>query len=131
MKKLFVLFFLFLLSLGFSQTIDESWVKENYTKKEYKIEMRDGVKLFTCVYSPKNIKEKNPIMMVRTPYSCAPYGENEFTARLWYSYWKNYLKENYILVIQDVRGRWMSECEFVDVRPFIDKANAVGVDHDA
>ncbi|HWY13251.1 MAG TPA: CocE/NonD family hydrolase [Bacteroidia bacterium] len=122
MKKIFALVFFVILSLpkGFSQTIDEKWVKENYVKKEYKIEMRDGVKLFTAVHMPKNANEKNPILMVRSPYSCAPYGETEFSPRLWLTYWKNYIKENYILVVQDVRGRWMSEGEFVDVRPFIE-----------
>ena len=55
--------------------------------------------------------------MTRTPYSCAPYG-TDFSARLWERHWKYYLRENYILVIQDVRGRWMSEGEFEDVRPF-------------
>lgn len=120
MKKIITLLFLFLLKNSFSQTIDEKYVKENYTKKEVKIEMRDGIKLFTTVYAPKNTTEKNPIIMVRTPYSCAPYGEDKFSARLWYSYWKNYVKENYIIVTQDVRGRWMSEGEFMDVRPFIE-----------
>ena len=120
MKKLLAFLFLFVLNISFSQTIDEKYIKENYTKKEHKIEMRDGVKLFTTVYTPKNVSEKNPIIMVRTPYSCAPYGEDKFSARLWYSYWKNYVKENYIIVTQDVRGRWMSEGEFMDVRPFIE-----------
>jgi putative CocE/NonD family hydrolase len=56
--------------------------------------------------------------MNRTPYSCAPYGA-DFSGRLTASHWKYYCRENYIIVIQDVRGRWMSEGEFVDVRPFI------------
>ncbi len=120
MKKALILIFVSLLNIVFSQTIDEKYLKENYTKKELKIDMRDGVKLFTTVYEPKNVKEKNPIIMVRTPYSCAPYGEEKFSPRLWYSYWKNYVKENYIIVIQDVRGRYMSEGEFMDVRPFIE-----------
>lgn len=120
MKKILLLLFVFLLNTGFSQTIDENWLKENYTKKELKISMRDGVKLFTTVYAPKNSKEKNPILLVRSPYSCAPYGDDKFSPRLWYSYWKNYVKENYIIVVQDVRGRWMSEGEFMDVRPFIE-----------
>lgn len=120
MKKSFLLLFVFLFNMGFSQTIDENWLKENYTKKEHKVEMRDGVKLFTTVYAPNNSKEKNPILMVRSPYSCAPYGDDKFSPRLWYSYLKNYVKENYIIVVQDVRGRWMSEGEFVDVRPFIE-----------
>lgn len=81
--------------------------------------MRDGVKLFTTVYSPKDNSEKHPVLICRTPYSCAPYG-NEFTSRLWTTSWKNYIKENYIMVMQDVRGRWMSEGEFMDVRPYIE-----------
>ncbi|MES2565348.1 MAG: CocE/NonD family hydrolase [Bacteroidota bacterium] len=100
-------------------------MKENYTKKEYTIAMRDGVKLFTAVYAPKEastssatLKEKHPFLMIRTPYSCAPYGEDKFQSRLWQFHWKEYLKEGYIIVIQDVRGRWMSEGTFMDVRPF-------------
>ncbi|HEX7847564.1 MAG TPA: CocE/NonD family hydrolase, partial [Chitinophagaceae bacterium] len=59
----------------------------------------------------------HPILMTRTPYSCAPYGI-EFYSRLWERHWRYYLRENYVLVVQDVRGRWMSEGEFEDVRPF-------------
>ena len=102
----------------FSQTINEAWVKEHYTKKEYSIAARDGAKLFTAVYSPKDNAEKHPFLMIRTPYSCAPYGEDKFQSRLWQFHWREYLKEGYIIVIQDVRGRWMSEGTFMDVRPF-------------
>jgi uncharacterized protein len=98
---------------------DSAWIRENFTKKEQYISMRDGVKLFTAIYIPKDNSEKHPLLMVRTPYSCAPYGEQNFSARLWSGHWKYYARENYIIVIQDVRGRWMSEGEFVDVRPFI------------
>lgn len=108
-----------------AQTINEQWVKEHYTKKEYSIPMRDGIKLFTTVYSPKDAStgsatnsEKHPFLMTRTPYSCAPYGEDKYQPRLWNFHWREYLKEGYIIVFQDVRGRWMSEGTFVDVRPF-------------
>ena len=101
-----------------AQIINEQWVKDNYTKKEYSIVMRDGVKLFTAVYTPKDSKEKYPFLITRTPYSCAPYGENKFQPRLWNFHWREYLKEGYIFVFQDVRGRWMSEGTFMDVRPF-------------
>lgn len=110
-----------LMAVGFgsyAQTINEQWVKEHYAKKEYTVAMRDGVKLFTAVYAPKDTKEKHPFLMIRTPYSCAPYGEDKFQPRLWMFHWREYLKEGYIIVIQDVRGRWMSEGTFVDVRPF-------------
>src|ERR1700741_2062452 len=119
MKKNFLsLLFLFSFTFTFSQTIDEAWVKEHYTKKEYKITMRDGVKLFTAVYAPKDNNEKHPFLMTRTPYSCFPYGEDKYQPRLWEFHWREYLKEGYIIVFQDVRGRWMSEGEFMDIRPF-------------
>src|SRR6187401_30946 len=119
LRKLLLPLFLFSFVLLKAQTDQDSlWVRENYTKKEIYIPMRDGVKLFTAVYTTKDISEKHPILMNRTPYSCAPYG-TDFSGRLLLSHWKYYCRENYIIVIQDVRGRWMSEGEFVDVRPFI------------
>ncbi|MEY2900937.1 MAG: hypothetical protein RLY89_43, partial [Bacteroidota bacterium] len=103
--------------VSFAQIVDSAWVINNYTKKEYLIPMRDGVKLFTTVYAPKNNAEKHPIMLTRTPYSCAPYGENVFT-KIWNGPRKAFFEEGYIYVIQDVRGRWMSEGKFEDIRPF-------------
>jgi len=97
---------------------DSAWVRDNYTKKELYITMRDGVKLFTAIYLPKDATEKHPILINRTPYSCSPYGEQNFSASLWVRHWRYYARENYIMVIQDVRGRFMSEGEFVDIRPF-------------
>jgi len=84
---------------------------------ERQITMRDGIKLFTSIYVPKDNSENHPFLITRTPYSCAPYGENEWKD-YWNSYLKYYLKEGYIMVTQDVRGRWMSEGDFVNVRPF-------------
>ena len=100
-----------------AQDIDSAWIVNNYVKKEVYISMRDGKKLFTAVYMPKDTSEAHPILMERTPYSCRPYGENKFEA-WWNGYLKEYFKEGYIMVKQDVRGRWMSEDEFVNVRPF-------------
>ena len=96
---------------------DSAWIKDNYTKLEQYIPMRDGIKLFTAIYIPNDKSEKHPVLMMRTPYSCAPYGNN-FSSRLWGGRWRYYARENYIIVVQDVRGRWMSEGDFVDVRPF-------------
>ena len=123
--KYFLITLLFCLNSLFSQTINLTWVKEHYSKKEYLIKMRDGVKLFTTVYAPTDSKEKHPFLMMRTPYSCAPYGEDKISPRLMDTYWKEYLKEGYILVIQDVRGRWMSEGTFMDVRPFNSNKKAI------
>ncbi len=100
-----------------AQNADSAWIVNNYNKKEVYITMRDGVRLFTSVYSPKDTTLAHPILMKRTPYSCGPYGEDNF-AKVWSSYQKEYFREGYIMVTQDVRGRWMSEGEFEDVRPF-------------
>ena len=116
MKQLLALFMLLPL-LSRSQEIDSAWVKEHYAKKEVMIPMRDGVKLFTSIYYPKDNSEKHPILMTRTPYACAPYGEDKFS-RFERSYKKEYLKRGYIIVIQDVRGRYMSEGKYMDVRPY-------------
>jgi len=110
-----------------AQNIDSTWFRNNYIKKELMIPMRDGVKLFTSVYIPKDNSEKHPILITRTPYSCAPYGANEY--RAYYSnHYKEYLKEGYIMVSQDVRGRWMSEGTFVDVRPYIENKKPGDID---
>ena len=76
---------------------------------------QSGISLYTAIYEPKNNKEKHPILMNRTPYSCAPYGK-KFRGSLRGTL-KNYVDNNYILVFQDVRGRHKSESEFVQVRP--------------
>ncbi len=117
MKKM--IFFLFILvgMNGNATEIDSTWFANNYSKKEVYITMRDGVRLFTSIYIPTTTEEAHPFLMTRTPYSCSPYGEENFQ-KYWKSYQKTYLKEGYILVTQDVRGRWMSEGDFKDVRPF-------------
>jgi len=116
-KSILVFTFCFLLHLAHAENKDSIWVVNNYTKIERQIPMRDGIRLFTTIYIPKDTTERHPFLMTRTPYSCSPYGEDKF-ASFWRSYTMSYLKEGYIRVIQDVRGRWMSEGEFADVRPF-------------
>jgi uncharacterized protein len=91
----------------------------NYTKTEFQIPMRDGVKLFTIVYSPKDTVRKFPLLLCRTPYSITPYGSDMgFSFRRGLS--SAFLKEEYIFVFQDVRGRFMSEGEFRHMTPFIE-----------
>ena len=121
MRKLFLLIFAlhFILFVNAQYEQDSSWVRDNYRKKEVYITMRDGVKLFTAMYIPKDVTEKHPILLLRSPYSCAPYGEENFWSGITHRYFRYHARENYIIVIQDVRGRWMSEGTFVDVRPFI------------
>ncbi len=90
-------------------------VREHYTKQEQLIPMRDGVKLFTAIYVPKDTSQKYPIMLNRTPYSVSPYGAEAYDESLGPS--SLFAKEGYIFVYQDVRGRMMSEGEYADVRP--------------
>ena len=91
------------------------YVKEHYTKYEYRIPMRDGKRLFTAVYVPKDQTQPWPILFYRTPYSVKPYGADQYKPDLGPS--ALFGKQTYIFAYQDVRGRWMSECEFVDARP--------------
>ena len=109
------------------QEPEESYVKSHYTKYEYRIPMRDGVKLFTAVYVPKDQSTPWPIMMDRTPYSVAPYGEDQYPKTLGPS--DEFEKAGYIFVYQDVRGRYESEGTFVEMRPHIDnKTSSKDVD---
>src|SRR5437879_10058602 len=81
----------------------EDYVKAHYTKYEYRIPMRDGKKLFTSVYVPKDTSQPHPILMDRTPYSVGPYGEDQYKKSLGPS--EEFEKADYIFVYQDVRGR--------------------------
>ena len=92
-----------------------SFVKANYTKREYRIPMRDGVKLFTQVYAPKDSSQTHPFLVMRTPFSVAPYGDEAYRRLLGPS--ESFDKAGYIFVFQDVRGRFQSEGQFVDMRP--------------
>lgn len=100
-----------------AEAIDAKWLKANYAKAEYMIPMRDGVKLYTAVFTPKDKRTKHPVLFTRTPYGCHPYGKKQLDRPLAAIY-ENYLRAGYILVFQDVRGRYMSEGEFVNVRPW-------------
>jgi hypothetical protein len=93
---------------------DSAYIRDNFTKREVYIPMRDGKRLFTAIYTPKDKSKKYPILLKRTPYTVAPYGENEYLTRMQNP---TLMRSGYIFVFQDVRGRWMSEDEFVDVRP--------------
>jgi putative CocE/NonD family hydrolase len=100
-------------ALAFAQ--GQVYVQAHYTKYEYKIPMRDGTRLFTAVYVPKDTSRRYPILLTRTPYSVQPYGVDRFKDNLGPS--ALFGKESYIFAYQDVRGRWMSEGEFVNMRP--------------
>jgi uncharacterized protein len=119
MKKLIILTCaqFWLLVFTTAQTPDETdYIKKNFTKTETYIKVRDGVQLFTSIYTPKDTTRRYPILLNRTPYSCAPYGADTFKAVFQNMY---LAKSGYIFVFQDVRGRWMSEGIFQDIRPIV------------
>lgn len=93
-------------------------VRAHYTKYEYRIPMRDGVRLFTSVYVPKDQSRTYPILVDRTPYSVGPYGVDNYKKELGPS--QKFEEAGYIFVYQDVRGRYMSEGKFLEMTPHID-----------
>jgi predicted acyl esterase len=109
--KHFLGIFLFLLLFCISshaENVSQGWVMENYAKQEVMIPMRDGTRLYTVVYEPKDHTVKHPIIFCRTPYSCQPYGPGRFSSSLWNSM-KFFALHHYIIVYQDVRGTYRSE----------------------
>src|SRR5436305_7996441 len=105
----------------------ESFLRLHYNKQEQMIPMRDGVKLFTAIYVPQDTTRKYPILIKRTPYSVAPYGAEKYPASLGPS--EHFVKAGYIFVNQDVRGRFMSEGEFVEVTPHrVNKRSKTDID---
>jgi len=117
MKKLLSISLLFIGAVLFAQDNKVNYVSENYTKKEVHIKMRDGAELFTSIYTPKDVSKKYPIIMQRTPYNSGPYGENQFKKSISPS--ETMMKEGYIVVYQDVRGRFMSDGLYDNMRGFI------------
>lgn len=100
-----------------------TYLRSHYTKHEKRIPMRDGVRLFTAIYVPNDAGagKTYPVLMKRTPYSVGPYGAAEYPERLGPS--APYAEEGFIFVEQDVRGRYLSEGTFVNMRP-LDPAEA-------
>ncbi|RZM18244.1 MAG: CocE/NonD family hydrolase [Pedobacter sp.] len=118
--------FLAIIALGISVTAGaqappapNTFVKDNFTKMDTTITMRDGIKLYTVIYIPKDATATNkyPFLMERTPYSAAPYGDTNYSRRIGPN--PTLMKEKYIFVIQDVRGRYMSEGVNLEVTPYI------------
>ncbi|MHB1557842.1 MAG: CocE/NonD family hydrolase [Isosphaeraceae bacterium] len=113
-----------LVALGFvfpapldAQGVD--YVKQHYSKQEPMIAMRDGVKLFTSIYVPKDTSRKYPILLMRTPYGVGPYGADAYRGNVGPS--THFCKEGYIVAYQDVRGLGHSEGQFVNMRPHLDR----------
>ena len=119
MRFLLALSWLLAAASGFAQSFDtQAHLAKHYTKAEYDLPMRDGTRLHTTVYSPKK-GGPHPILLSRTCYSCRPYGEGQFPNRIFAG--EKLLQAGYIFVCQDVRGRWLSEGTFDNMRPQVPK----------
>ena len=123
-KHFFTLIFLSTLIISCRKTapkvadaeVSETYVADNYTKKEVDITMRDGIKLHTTIYSPKDTSKEYPIIMQRTPYSSQPYGAGKFKEKIAPNI--HMMQDGYIVVYQDVRGRWLSEGHYENMRAY-------------
>jgi uncharacterized protein len=132
MKTRWLVTLLFMLGLSYAVTsqdfrADSLYMRKHYDKVEYQIPMRDGIKLFTVVYVPQDQSKKYPILLNRTCYNASNYANFKT-----YGHPSNYLvRDKYILVFQDVRGRYMSEGTFDNMRPNIpgnDRKNKTAID---
>src|ERR1700761_4227979 len=90
-------------------------IRSHYTKYEYRIPMRDGARLFTSVYVPKDTSTKYPFLLTRTPYGVEPYGLDKYPKELGPS--RKFDEDGFIFVFQDVRGRYMSEGRWLEMTP--------------
>ena len=116
-------YYVILFFLAFSLSAQTKSCKEDYYKQDFMIEMRDGNKLYTVVYAPKDNSKKFPFLITRTPYSSGPYEKDKYRNIPEYL-----IAEKFIFVYQDVRGKFMSEGKFVDMRPYI--PNKIGNEFD-
>lgn len=114
LSSLFLLFVCSTLSAQ-KEAADSAFIRDHFTKREVMIPMRDGIRLFTAIYTPKDRSRTYPMLLNRTPYSCSPYGVASFKTEFQNM---TLARAGYIFVFQDVRGRYMSEGDFADVRPF-------------
>ncbi|MDC1323711.1 X-Pro dipeptidyl-peptidase, partial [Polaribacter sp.] len=115
--KVFTILFSTAILLSCNPTKKDRYVENHYNKKEVTIAMRDGIKLHTVIYSPKDTSKAYPILLQRTPYSAGPYGTGKMKTKI--SPNVHLMKEGNIVVYQDVRGRWMSEGVYDNMRAYL------------
>src|SRR5688500_19777880 len=120
MKRLLLAVLIAATPLAARQEDDTLYVRNNFVKREARIPMRDSVHLFTTIYVPKDTARRHPILLRRTPYSAGPYGDTNYVQLG--GFLLAMAEQGYIIAFQDVRGRFMSEGDFVDVRPQVTTA---------
>ena len=126
MRKLLSSFLLFA-GFGVTAQTETNYVKKHFTKMDTTITMRDGIKLYTIIYIPKDATQQYPFLLERTPYSAGPYGDTTYPSSVGPN--ETLMKEQYIFVLQDVRGRYMSEGINLEVTPYLaNKKSAKDVD---
>ena len=112
-----------------AQAVDTTWLRAHYRKLEPRIPMRDGVRLLTVVYVPRDtLGQSFPVLMTRTPFGAGPYGDSTYRRALGPSGNPRYARDGFIFVIQDVRGRWLSEGQLTMMTPHRTKKRARDVD---
>lgn len=112
------------LSFGRTELMPQAgptWATERLEKTEVYITMRDGVRLFTSIYAQKDRSEPHPMVINRTPYNIEPAGEARFSGKL--NSFRHFIEDGYIVVLQDVRGRYMSEGTYENIRPLLWEKN--------
>src|SRR4051794_30197355 len=97
------------------QSPDSLYFFEHYQVQKVMIPMRDGVKLYTEIFVPKDASKAKtyPFLMTRTPYNATRAQHRLFS----YPSFAKLMREGFIIVEQDVRGRWRSEGDFSHERP--------------
>lgn len=116
MQRILLMLLCLYTTAGCAQT--SNYVKDHYTKIDTLITMRDGIKLYTVIFVPKDSSgTQYPILMERTPYSASPYGATRYPSGVGPN--DALMKEQFIFVVQDVRGRYMSEGINLEVTPYI------------
>ncbi len=112
-----------------AQPVDDAWLRANYRKVEARIAMRDGVRLLTSIYVPRDTAgQKFPFLLTRTPFGAGPYGEAGYRRALGPSGNPRYARDGYIFVVQDVRGSWMSEGTLTMMTPHRTSKSGTDVD---
>jgi len=117
------LFLVLVLILTLSGNTNAQFKPADYVRTEAMIPMRDGVRLYTQIDAPANASEKLPILLLRTPYGLGELKADQVASAL-----SELSEDGYIVVRQDIRGRFKSEGEFVMLRQPRDLTDKKAID---
>lgn len=123
MKRLLVLLSFAVSLLTAMASVNEQWIRTNYSKTEHRIPMRDSVRLHTIIYAPNDTLH-HPILLTRCTYGAGPYGPDSYDQALW-KLLEPFTSRGYIIVKQDLRGLRMSEGTFMHIRPVVQTGDSM------